>query len=234
MTHGFTIGLICLTVTPAGGLRAHVDAPLALRGDPPPGRELAPRPKQAPRPKLAPPRAPFAGLPNGAGDEIGSCGGTVTAVDKGSITVTAEPKKIEQYSAKGKLEKIIIVPAQPPRKFTAVGPLAEGGYLKDGVPKAQYRLSDVKVGDKVFFDWVRFGQVYQVHYVGIYRRPGGRVPPSPGEKPGEEKPWHEYAQALQDLEEKGIPLPEKYQPKLPPMPPFPTGSLIPRVPPAKP
>jgi hypothetical protein len=162
------------------------------------------------------PHAPFAGVPNGGGDEGDSRFGTVTAVDQGTITVAAEAKKIEQYDAKGQFVKTIIIPPQPPRKFTAVGPLAEGGYLKDGIPMAQYRLSDVKVGDKVSFDWRRVGNVYEVHYVSIYRRPGGRVPPSPGEKPGEPNPWHEKANALQDLEEKGTPLPEKYRPKLPP------------------
>lgn len=235
MIRGFPVGLICLAITPTGGLLGHADAPVTARGDPPPGGEIAPRPKPTPLPApLA--RAPYAGLPLLApgAQEHDTCGGTVTAVDKGSISVAAEAKKIEQYNAKGEFVKAIIIPAQPPRKFTAVGPLAEGRFLKDGSPWAQYRLSDVKVGDKVFFDWLRFGNVYQVHYVSIRRRPGGRVPPSPGEKPGEKNPWHEKANAFQDLEEKGIPLPEKYQPKLPPKPPFPEGFLIPRVPPAKP
>lgn len=130
----------------------------------------------------------------------------MTAVDKWSITVTGDAINREIEG------KRFIIPAQPSRKFTAVGPLAEGGYLKAGIPRAQYRLSDVKVGDKVFFDWRRVGNVYEVHYVGISRRPGSRVPPSPGEKPGEKNAWHERCNAFQDWEERGIPIPDKYHP----------------------
>lgn len=236
MIRGFLVGLICLVTTPAEGLRGHADAPVAARVDPPPGRELAPRPKPAPPPR--PPFAPFAGLPTGGGDEGGKCSGTVTAVDEGSITVASGAQKLTAYTATGEFMKTIAIPAGPPRKFTAVGPLAEGGYLKDGFPNAQYRLSDVRVGDKVFFDWRRVGKVYEVHYVSIYRRPGGRVPRSPGEPPGEEHPWHERANAYQDLEEKGIPLPAKVcvpppTPTLPNMPPINPPSP-PRIPPAKP
>jgi hypothetical protein len=152
----------------------------------------------------------YAGAAITGGDAAGRRGGLVTGVGKQSITVATDEQRWQVYDAKGNFVRMDIIPAQPPRTFTAIGPLAEGGFLKAGHPPHQYRLSDVKVGDKVSFDWRRVGQVYEINALCIYRRPGGRVPASPGEKPGEKNPWHERANAYQDLEEKGIPLPAKY------------------------
>ncbi|MBX9626681.1 MAG: hypothetical protein K2X82_22965 [Gemmataceae bacterium] len=43
--------------------------------------------------------------------------------------------------------------------------------------------------------------------------PGGRPPPAPGQAPGDPNPWHEYANARQALEERGVPLPDKFDPR---------------------
>ena len=188
--------------------------------------------------------SPYAGLPLGGGDGGESISGTVTAVDGVSITVAADEQRITQYThdlVRGHViaEKLIIIPPQPPRQFVAVGSLAEGSYLKNGKAGRQYRLADVKVGDKVWFDWRLVGDVAEVHYVSIFRRPGGKVPPSPAEKLDEKNPWHERCNAFQNLEEKGIPLPEKFRPKPveppPPIPPIPSldRPTPPRIPPAK-
>lgn len=159
-----------------------------------------------------PPSRLYPGLPNFGGDESGSCYGMVTAVGKRTIVAQAQEQKILQYNAKGEFVRTIVIPAQPPRTFTAIGPLAEGGYIKAGHPSDQYRLSDVRVGDMVGFDWRRVGEVYEIHYVRISRRPGGRVPPSPGEMPDAKIKYHERVQSLQDWEEKGTPIPDKYHP----------------------
>jgi hypothetical protein len=154
-----------------------------------------------------------------------TCYGIVTAVDAKSITVADGGKIITRYipvPGQPDREEVTVIPPKPSRLFIAFGPLANGGHLEHGTPSAQYRLSDVKVGDKVFFDWWRFEGVDYVHYVKIDRRPGGKVPPSPAEKPDEKNPWHEKANAYQELEEKGTPLPEKFRPKLPPQLPPPS------------
>ena len=76
-----------------------------------------------------------------------------------------------------------------------------------------YRLSDLKLGDEVSIRYQRVGKVAVCQTIQIKSRPGGRVPPAPGEGkvPEHFGPYHEYANALQDLQEKGIPLPVKYR-----------------------
>lgn len=46
----------------------------------------------------------------------------------------------------------------------------------------------------------------------IERRPGGRVPEAPGQEPDDNNKHHECMNAHQDWEERGIPLPDKYNP----------------------
>lgn len=217
LTLGLTIGLV-----PIWGMGTIAKTAGPSRSGQPAAPALAPPPRTA-QVFL---RGPVAGCPTPVQGMTKSdtCYGTVTAVDKESITVADVGKIITRYipvPGQPDREEVTIIPPQPPRRFIAHGPLAKGGYLEHGSPASQYRLSDVKVGDKVFFDWWRFEGTDYVHYVRIDRRPGGRVPPSPAEKPGEENPWHEKANAYQDLEEKGIPLPEKFRPTraVPPKPP---------------
>lgn len=162
-----------------------------------------------------PSRAPYAGVATPGGTVHDDIDGIVTRVDKNSITVAGFEKKIEKFvpitGGKYRVE-IQIVPAQAARRFSAVGPLATGGFLEHGIPSAQYRLSDVRVGDQVYFDWRTFEGVDEVHYIMIKRRPGGKVPPSPGEKAGEKHPHHERMNAQQAFEERGEAIPYEYHP----------------------
>ena len=91
--------------------------------------------------------------------------------------------------------------------------LAKGGFSTDG-PNHMYKASDVRAGDKILVYTARYDGVEEIQSISILRRPGGRVPPS-HENPPDYK-HHERMNAFQDLEERGIPLPEKYQPKPPP------------------
>jgi hypothetical protein len=75
-----------------------------------------------------------------------------------------------------------------------------------------YRLKDVKTGDVVSIFYDRISDRYICTHIAILRRPGGRVPPSPGEPENSIFRHHERMNAQQDLEEKGIPLPAKYAP----------------------
>ena len=102
-----------------------------------------------------------------------------------------------------------------------------------------YRLTDVRVGDLVMIKCRLDGGVNICDTICILRRPGGRIPPAPGERAGSQIKHHERAQAFQDLEEKGIPIPDRILPswelaarraKNAPMP----REVIPRIPPAVP
>lgn len=103
---------------------------------------------------------------------------------------------------------------QPLRKFPAAGPLAEGRYVRTGLAARTYRLADVRAGDEVSITCERVDGVDHCATIQIERRPGGRVPVAPGQKPGDRDVWHEQANAYQDFEERGIPLPEKYDPEV--------------------
>jgi hypothetical protein len=111
-------------------------------------------------------------------------------------------------------DSITILPdgLNKPRRFAVSSVLAKGDYPRDRIPPCRYKLSDVNAGDIVGIDYDRIGGVDICHAVGIRRRPGGKIPP--GHYPADLiDPPHELAQALQDNEEYGIPLPEKYQMK---------------------
>lgn len=104
-------------------------------------------------------------------------------------------------------------------------------------PIEMYRITDVKVGDLVEIGYARWNGVDICHNICIVKRPGGRVPPLPEEAEmlrwPESKlspsrlanlsqelladlrsrrpiPHHEYWNAYWDLEDKGIPFPEKF------------------------
>lgn len=94
--------------------------------------------------------------------------------------------------------------------------LASGGY--DPASSAtRYYLRDVHVGDKVDVCFDRIDGVYICNGVSILRRPGGRVPPS---RDPRQSTHHKWANAHQDFEEKGIPLPARVDD--PPEPPSPS------------
>lgn len=93
---------------------------------------------------------------------------------------------------------------QPARRFPASGPLATGGFNRTELGGRTYRLSDIRVGDEVAVKCERVEGVDHCATVQIVRRPGGRVPPAPGEAPGHPRPYHETANALQDWEDTGV------------------------------
>jgi hypothetical protein len=101
------------------------------------------------------------------------------------------------------------------RHFVASDLLAAGGF--DAL--IGYRLSDVCVGDIVSILYDRIDGIDICVSVRIRRRPGGRIPPCnlPGCK------CHEYWNAIQNWEERGIPLPPEHAPAPPQPAPGPVG-----------
>ena len=77
---------------------------------------------------------------------------------------------------------------------------------------SDYRLSDVKVGDIVYIMIHQSGEDNLCAAVRIQRRPGGEVPRAPFEPGDVRDHYHDAMNAFQRFEEKGIPLPLKYNP----------------------
>ena len=100
---------------------------------------------------------------------------------------------------------------EPPRRFWVGTELEDGKYRPWLGADYSYRLADVREGDEVRLR-LDSGPHYSNLCVGIsiVRRPGGIIPPAPGENPGWDLPHHERMQAYQDWEERGAPVPEKY------------------------
>lgn len=101
---------------------------------------------------------------------------------------------------------------QKPRRFPAGQDLRAGGFDSRATPRFSYRLADVRIGDEVVASCELVGGVDSCRRIKIHRRPGGRVPPAPGQKPDDPNPYHEQANAEQEFEEFGTPLPDKYDP----------------------
>jgi hypothetical protein len=121
----------------------------------------------------------------------------VKAVDKESITIVSHEMRIEKYnpdpdSGKPILQKIVVIPPQPPREFIGCAELASGKFkpTRFAGTEATYRLADVKVGDHVVVGYLRLNGVDIAEDICIYRRPGGEIPPAPGEDPKEPNKWH--------------------------------------------
>ena len=141
--------------------------------------------------------------------------GTVTGITKDSITVQHEKDQPKKFAASETLAAGK-VPMEPRH---VVG--RSHDYL---VPaSSMYRLTDVKVGDRVTIRYAHLDGVSICDHICIHKRPGGRMPPLPEEaealrggrpRPGSPKrlyiPYHEYMDAYWDLEDKGIPYPEKF------------------------
>ncbi len=152
--------------------------------------------------------------------------GTVTAVTKDSITVqTPEYTHRTQQLGPDKVARwvTVVIPAQPPKRFAVSEDLAAGRIPKDpratnppgpeylGLEPFMYRLTDVKVGDWVCIFYSRVDGVDICDHICIRKRPGGRVPPLPeGVVRLAHIPYHELMNAYWDLEDKGIPYPEKF------------------------
>ena len=162
--------------------------------------------------KPTPPRAPAK-----AGTGPGRYWGGVTEVGKDWITVQFADEK--------------------PVRFSVSETLASGGFAKEGrplppparphvvSPSDMFRLKDVKVGDRVNISYVVINGTVICDHICIGKRPGGRMPALPKEAedlrkpeppppgfgdPPPHIPYHEYWDAYWDLEDKGIPYPEKF------------------------
>jgi len=93
--------------------------------------------------------------------------------------------------------------------------LADGKTAPAASPNALHLFGDVKLRDKVEVWYLRISGELVCREIGIHRRPGGRVPPAQDEVDLIRKPrfrFHELMNAYQDLEEKGIPIPSKFDP----------------------
>ena len=93
----------------------------------------------------------------------------------------------------------------------------EGTFKVNGSATTAYRISDLQVDDYVEMQLVKtFFEPPVCTAIRISRRSGGRVPPAPGEveererRPSNRPMWHERVNALQDWEEKGIPVPIRF------------------------
>ena len=166
----------------------------------------------------APPADPDSSrpLPEPENDAGGvSYWGKVTELTKDSITIQFE---IDQ-----------------PKRFPVSDTLAAGKVPKNPRPipgrrdpyfvraSLMYRLTDVKEGDLVQIYYSHIDGVNICDHICIDKRPGGLVPPLPeeaealrrpkqvaGAPPTPFIPYHEWMNANWDLEDKGIPFPEKF------------------------
>lgn len=143
--------------------------------------------QQAPPPR-AKPAAPRR-LPNYYGE--------VLAVNKGSITIRGREE--------GTNDAVVT------RTFPAGEALLRGEQDRRERSDNDYRLADVKVGDTVFVVLDLATPDDTCLTVRIRRRPGGSVPPAPWDNARD--PHHLRMNAWQAFEEKGVPLPPKYDPK---------------------
>ncbi len=137
----------------------------------------------------------------------------VTEVKKDSITVKCG-EETKQFP---------VCDALAAGKISEPRPL-DGRVIYRNFEPYMYRLTDVKVGDWVGIYYARVDGVDVCDHIGIQKRPGGRHPPLPDEveallkpKPlpaGWPQPVHitydEWRNAYWDLEDKGIPYPEKF------------------------
>jgi hypothetical protein len=135
--------------------------------------------------------------------------GTVTAIGRGSISIQQPGRHPEQFVLSSWLAAGL-PPADPTSLQRPTTPDSKAYTpLPPGGPAFWYRLKDVQLGDTVI---IRFGRVDKVNIcdaICIIRRPGGRVPPAPQEETSGMR-HSEWANAWQDWEEQGTPLPNKY------------------------
>jgi hypothetical protein len=134
---------------------------------------------------------------------------------RGTMTYVGEAMEVDSHSItvrgkeEGNLAGVVI------RTFPAGPALLRGEQDPQEARNSDYRLEDVKVGDKVFLKLKR-GEPDEEAVcltVAIVRRPGGLVPRAPFEDPYSSDPHHVVANAWQAFEERGLPLPLKYDPE---------------------
>jgi len=113
-----------------------------------------------------------------------------------------------------KTEKGILVQkrGQAPREFLLSESLAAGGVPAGASAGDRYSIGDVLIGDLVVVTYGTLPQGNVCHAVSIHRRPGGRVPPADDDRPYAANRWHDLANARQQLEEKGTPVPRQFLP----------------------
>lgn len=155
-------------------------------------------------------------------------GGAVTAITKDSITIQWLNSPGEKPRTFALTETLAA--GEIPKK----NPFLPNQFVD---PIDMYRLTDVKVGDLVVVGYARFNGTDICHNICIRKRPGGRIPPLPEEaeklrwpeskfsaarlarmtpelreflRGSRPIPYHEYWNAYWDLEDKGIPFPEKF------------------------
>lgn len=151
----------------------------------------------------------------GGGDSTGYYGwaaGPMMSVsfpdrDVACVAVTYTREVMTLISPEG-VETVLKRADQPIRKFPVDSFLAAGKQHPENSGGSTYGLSDVRVGDEIYIRLGREKNDGLCWSISIRRRPGGRVPPVPGEGPAG-LPFHVLMNAYQDLEEKGTPLPER-------------------------
>jgi hypothetical protein len=143
--------------------------------------------------------------------------GIVTEVTKDSITVEWPGEKPKKFAVSDTLVAGR-VPMEPRQNL-------DTGRAYTVMASSMYRMTDVKVGDIVSIYYAHIGGVSICDHICISKRPGGRVPPlpeeaemlrrgpqHPGLPPRQHIQYHELRNAYWDLEDKGIPYPEKFGP----------------------
>jgi hypothetical protein len=136
--------------------------------------------------------------------------GVVTELTKDSITIQFAEDKPKRFPVSATLAA-----GKVPKEPTPI-PGRRDPYLV--AASMMYRLTDVKVGDRVDIEYSIIDGVVTCDHICIKKRPGGRVPPLPEEaealRGGKPRPsgiprlyipYHEYMNAYWDLEDKGIP-----------------------------
>jgi len=126
--------------------------------------------------------------------------GEVLAVDgQRSITIRG--------TGTGLPNEVIVI-----RTFHAGTALASGKQEYKERSNSDYRLTEVRTGDRVYIVIHREEHGDFCVAVRIERRPGGTVHPSPWQDPESKIKHHELMNAWQAFEEKGIPVPALYDP----------------------
>jgi hypothetical protein len=129
------------------------------------------------------------------------------------VSAVVTPEAVTVTSATG--EVTTLRADQAVLRFRLSEALAAGEiprYLGIGgqaFPPYLYRITDVQVGDRIQLVGQHWDGVPTCNGISIERRPGGKVPPCPGEEPDVSVRHHERMNAAQAREEKASPTPGK-------------------------
>lgn len=149
------------------------------------------------------------------------CNGSVLAVSSKSITILPSDRSLARVVYRSNKEafafvRVFLHKTNHFRTFIASPVLASGSYPIGGftVPSHTYRLSDVKVGDRIQLTYSRSNGVDYCDEICITRRPDGRVPPAPGEPLGQRFRHHDAMNLAQDREAQGLLATGQHPPQL--------------------